>query len=228
LLIPLRVGLVSPDAQVAFNISIKVLYPPHIGDKIVLDEHLLRVTEVFHFPAEEPAALWRTASLAFDDADKFYRALDFFKSKFEIADLAADNERTDTHYTFFRKVVNLLGLQQTHNPYLEREDKDGLRLFAEAVRAVLMAEFEDDFETGYTNYNGAIENLLQTVIERKRDPKAKLEMYHIIKTWELVLNHSGKTKWTAPLEKCRAAARTTFARLRSIPLDRLPVLEETT
>jgi hypothetical protein len=226
MLIPIRIGLVSPEANCAFNIAAKFLYPPRVGEKIVLDGNTLRIVEIFHFLADDPTVLVRVTPLTLETQDQFYKTLDHFKAKYELYDLVANNEQTESYYMFFRKVVNLLGLQQTPNPYLEREDKDALRIFAEAARAVLLAEFEEDYEAGFVAYNGAIEQLLRIAIARKAAHEGNLEIYPIIKEWETVLNHSGQ-KWTASLDKCRAAARISFARLRSIAPDKLPSLEET-
>jgi hypothetical protein len=102
-------------------------------------------------------------------------------------------------------------------------DPTAIKIFAEACRAVLLAELDPaPDEIAYNSYNQAILDLHSLVLARRSQEPHGAEMLGVIKEWEPQLNPQGRIAWRATVEQCLRHARVIFAKLRSIPADRLP------
>jgi hypothetical protein len=152
------------------------------------------------------------------------RLLDWFKAMYEVVDLRSNTSSPATYYSFYRSLVNLMGLTEHVNPKVTY-DMMNIKVFAESCRAIILAELgisDDELIAGISSYNDIIQLLHTMVLERKRDEKDGADMFLLIKRWERSINANETVKWEASHESCVNAARLVFGRLPSIPYECLP------
>ncbi len=231
--LPTRVSLrVGPDGPTcSFTALLNYFIAPHKGDRVLLQvpkygQVGVIVTEVFHFvplPDDESACLLITMPIISEHYDDMLSVLDWFKAMYGVDDIQADNE-PELYYKFYRNLIHVLGLTKTPQPVVDY-DPVAIKVFAEACRAIVLAELKPspaELPVALTGFNPTIQHLHELVLSRRQEEPDGANMLAIIKTWEQLLNQKKLMLWTATIEDCLKFAQVVFARLPSIPPDRLP------
>lgn len=224
----LRVGIDGPACSFTAHFAFST--PPHKGDKLLLTvpgqgQVGMVVADLCHFiPVdEEPVSLVICTPLLLENYDQLLQTLDWFKATYEVEDFDADSE-PELYYKFYRNLIHVLDLTKVAHP-LVAYDPVEIKIFAEACRAVLLAELKPDekeLSMAMLGFNPTIKHLHELVLSRKKEEPDGASMLAIIKIWEPLLNQKKMMAWKASVEDCLAYARVVFARLPSIPSGKLP------
>jgi hypothetical protein len=227
--IELRAGPSGPACS--FTTSLPFNIAPTVGHKVLFDVSKRQlgvvVGDVCHFVpsgGEEPTCLVLTLPLSLESNDDMLRVLDWFKALYTIYDFKADCDRPDSYYSFHRSVIHVLGLTDDPQPKVGY-DPTAIKVFAEACRSVLLAELAPsivDWDAVNVGYNDMIVDLHRLVMSRRRVEPDGAEILGIIKIWEPMINPNKKFVWGASAADCIKQAKLVFAKLRSVPMDRLP------
>lgn len=232
MILPVRVGLrVGIDGPAcSFTAHLKFKVRPHKGDKILL--HVpsqgqvgVSVVEVYHFvsASEKPVALILCTPLILDHYDGMLATLDWFKATYSVEDCSSDEE-PELYYKFYRNLIHVLGLTKVASPVVQYTSDD-IRVFAEACRAVLLAELkptDDELPMAISGFNPTIKHLHELVLSRRQEEPDGANMLNIVKVWEQLFNQKKLMQWDAPIDRCLNYAKLVFARLRSLPSSKLP------
>lgn len=218
----LRVGIDGPACTLTAYFRFRSC--PRKGDKIFLliptqGQVGFIVTEVCHFVSadEDPIILILCAPLIFNHYDAMLAALDWFKATYVVENFDADAE-PELYYKFYRNLIHVLGLTKVVQPLVGYDPTD-IKLFAEACRAVLLAELrpaETELSTAIQGFNPAIQHLHELVLDHRKAEPDGANMLAVVKTWEQLFNPKKLMQWTASTEDCIAYARIVFERLPSI------------
>lgn len=218
----LRVGIDGPACS--FTAYLAFRCRPHKGDKILLSvpgqgQVGMVVADFCHFVSagEKPACLAICTPLLVETYDELLATLDWFKATYLVEDFDAEAE-PELYYKFYRSLIHVLDLTKVATPLVGYDPAD-IKVFAEACRAVLVAELkpaEPELVTAIQGFNPTIQHLHQLVLSRRKEEPEGANMLQVVKTWEQLLNSKKLMKWTASVEDCLAYARIVFGRLPSI------------
>ncbi len=197
------------------------LADPHVGDYILFESHRQLTTKVLYLChySPEPGYIIITEPIVCESYDDMLINLDWFKSTFSIVDIKSD-DGPQSYYIFYRSVLQLLNRSSEVDPCVDT-DPVSIKIFAEACRAVLVAQLGPDVD-----FNQIITDLHMLIIARKTNETCGVKILPIIKVWEQKINESGSIKWTVSLAQCRQAAKLIFSKLKSISSDRHPNFED--
>lgn len=211
-----------------FTVRLSFRIPPVKGDTILLpdaDQTPLVVASLYHFVAidKKSTCLYVVTPLLVDSYDLMLRTIDWFKANFEVEDFRAENEPA-SYYRFYRNLVHVLGLGQKACPKVDY-DQNHIRVFAEACRAVILAELKPqpaEFDAALLGLNPTVEHLHKLVLEKRRTEPDGADMLSLVKEWEARSNQKQLMQWQASVGECLEYAKLVFSRWKAIPLDFLP------
>lgn len=226
MILPVRVGLrVGIDGPAcSFTAHLKFRTRPHKSDKVLLQipglgQVGIAVADFCHFASagEEPACLVLCTPVLVETYDQLLQTLDWFKATYEVEDFDAEAE-PELYYKFYRNLIHVLGLTKVVQPVVAYDPAE-IKVFAEACRAVLVAELkpsEPELVLAIQGFNPTIQHLHELVLSRRKEEPDGANMLAVVKTWEQLLNSKKLMKWTASVEDCINYARIVFGRLPSI------------
>lgn len=230
MIVPTRVGLKSGDTICLFTIDLDFLLNPSVGNFVVFDVSTgdiktveTKVTHICHyFPNDDAAVI--LDYIECDKYDDMLLILDWFKYKYELRDIVSESD-PQSYYILHRLILQLLGRSKEPQSLLNI-DTDSVKIFAEACRAVIIAQFYngDEYESIHIhNTNQAVVDLHSLILaEKKCAMNGYIKIINVIKIWESLLNKNGIIKWDVDIKECKRVARFVFGRLRSIPANLLP------
>lgn len=215
----------------SFTALLNYSVSPHKGDRVLLQvpkygQVGVVVADVYHFaplPDEDPACLLMTTPIITEHYDDMLSVLDWFKAVYDVEDIQAQEE-PESYYKFYRNLIHVLGLTKTPQPVVDY-DPVAIKVFAEACRAVVLAELKPspaEVQIALAGFNPTIQHLHELVLSRRQKEPGGANMLAVVKTWEQLLNQKKLMPWVATIEDCLKFAQIVFARLPSIPPDRLP------
>ena len=234
MILPVRMALqVGPDGpSCSFTTNLPFAVTPGVGHHLavrstggpVVFNMLLRVTSVCHFVTEDKdaACLVETAACPFPDYDKMLERLDWFKAVYGVDDIMGNTE-PESYYKFYRSVLHVLGLTKHPYPVIAHDPVD-IKIFAEACRSVILAELPDGHGRDLSDLMMSAHRLVHF---RKTVEPDGARMLGVVKKLEPEIRHDlsdtmRDLRWEAPTEKCLDVARGVFAKLHSIPSNKLP------
>ncbi len=225
--LPVRLGLqVGSDGPTcAFTAFLPFAAPPGIGHWLIVKVPdpidwimRVRVTDICHFLGNEESCLVTVGSpMMATDYDQLLTILDWFKATYKAEDISGSAE-PEGYYRFYRSLLHVLDLTHVPSPTVGFEPEE-IKLFAEACRAVVLAESQIDQDA----LNDMIVALHRMVSARKPFDPDGTPILGIVKVWEgRITKVLGELAWAASPEECIAAARSVFLRIKSIPPEKLP------
>lgn len=136
-----------------------------------------------------------------EDYDEMLRQVAHFRTNNVISNFSS-NDVPASYYLLYRSAMEVLGwTAPTCN-------ESQIHEFAEACRAVVLAEIEDDTEFwgAYINLNFKTSQL-ETILLQILNENKQIDLLRAVKVWEQCLvNSEGSAKWTASVEKCKQTA----------------------
>lgn len=212
----------------SFTAHVPIVRPPQLRERLLFtfplqEEPYQRgtlITDVCHFTTEPPTILYLTAPLQFDNNDELLHALDYFKATYQTENFSG-NTQPASYYLFYRLLVNLLGLAGEARPYLTY-DPLAIKIVAEACRSIIITEHTERDQPLQAAFLTTCVQSFHTMVSQQRvyDPD-KADLLAVVKRWEATINIH-KWQWKVPVAACVTTAKLVYARLPSIPPDRLP------
>jgi len=189
------------------------------GDTLVFGSNILLIKTICHYgpntspmtPCGEP--LFLTEPLVYTNEHDLLLAFDEFKNTFELMHLGV-SAPPKSYYLLYRSLmsINFMTISAlTNTPDMFN------KVVAEVLRAIFIAEFQDDeFDNKFIESSTYIEWLYQIMI----GSDINIDLLNIISKWEPMINGSdlydGSLKWVADKQRLMIVIGKVFAKSKML------------